>query len=78
MFFRLFRVEDAHFAMNWGLHQVGFPQAQGEPPRTETQRVSESGAMLRLMLRVWVAFQIPSRLALIPRLSWCPFGSRSS
>lgn len=75
MFFRLFRVEDAHFAMSWGLHQVGFPQAQGEPPRTETQ---ESGAMLRLMLRVWVAFQIPSRLALIPRLSSCPFRSRSS
>ena len=24
------------------------------------------------MLRVWVAFQIPSRLALIPGLSWCP------
>ena len=45
MFFRLFRVEDAHFAMSWGLHQVGFPQAQAEPPRTETQ---ESGAMLRL------------------------------
>jgi len=45
MFFRLFRVEDAHFAMCWGLHQAGFPEAQAEPPRTETQ---ESGAVLRL------------------------------
>lgn len=45
MFFRLFKVEDAHLATSWGLHHVGFPQTQAEPPRRETQ---ESGAMLRL------------------------------